>query len=123
MLDYCKFKIEHWFIDFSATNKIDYLTCVIIHDNLTCVHYHEMHNKQNNTINNTWHVWKYEIISCVEKDISLIRFAHSWDILVNTQNKFNISAHPCIILYAILYIQNIKSIKLSIEYSIYWLID
>ena len=25
-------KIE-WFIDFSATNKIDNLTCVIIHDN------------------------------------------------------------------------------------------
>ena len=44
-------------------------------------------------------VWKYEIISRVEQDISLVRFAHSWDILVNTQNKFHISAHPCIILY------------------------
>ena len=30
--------------------------------------------------------WKYEIISRVEQDISLIRFAHSWDILVNTRN-------------------------------------
>ena len=26
------YKIE-WFIDFSATNKIDNLTCMIIHDN------------------------------------------------------------------------------------------
>ena len=31
------------FIDFSATNKIDNLTCVIIHDNLTCVDYPETH--------------------------------------------------------------------------------
>ena len=29
-------------------------------------------------------VWKYEIISRVEHDVSLVRFAHSWDILVNT---------------------------------------
>ena len=43
--------------------------------------------------------WKYEIISRVEQDISLIRFAHSWDILINTRNKFHISARPCIILY------------------------
>ena len=43
-------------------------------------------------------VWKYEIISRVEQDISLIHFAPSWDILVNTQNKFHIFAHPCIIL-------------------------
>ena len=27
-------KIIEWFIDFSNTNKIDNLTCVIIHDNL-----------------------------------------------------------------------------------------
>ena len=26
-------------------------------------------------------------------------FAYSWDIPVNIQNKFHISAHPCIILY------------------------
>ena len=38
-------------------------------------------------------VWKYEIISRVEQDISLVRFAYSWDILVNTRNKFHISAH------------------------------
>ena len=43
-------------------------------------------------------VWKYEIISRVEQDISLV---DSWDILVNTRNKFHISAHPCIILYCI----------------------
>ena len=36
------YKIE-CFIDFSATNKINNLTCVIIHDNLTCVNYHETH--------------------------------------------------------------------------------
>ena len=30
-------------------------------------------------------VWEYEIISRVEQDISLVRFAHLWDILVNTQ--------------------------------------
>ena len=47
-------------------------------------------------------VWKYEIISRVEQDISLVRFAHSSDILVNTRNKFQISAHPCIILYLLL---------------------
>ena len=47
-------------------------------------------------------VWKYEIISLVEQEyISLVRFAHSWDILVNTRNKFHIFAHPCIILYII----------------------
>ena len=33
-------------------------------------------------------VWKYEIISRVDQDI-----------LVNTRNKFYISARPCIILY------------------------
>ena len=30
---------------------------------------------------------------------SLVRFAHSWDILVNTRNKFHSYAHTCIILY------------------------
>ena len=44
-------------------------------------------------------VWKYEIVYRVEQDISFVHFAHSWDILVNTWNKFHISAHPCIILY------------------------
>ena len=43
-------------------------------------------------------VWKYEIISRAEQDISLVRFAHSRDIQVNTRNKFHISAHSCIIL-------------------------
>ena len=46
-------------------------------------------------------VWKYEIISRVVQDISLVRYAHSWDILINTRNKFHISAHPCIILYLV----------------------
>ena len=44
-------------------------------------------------------VWKYEIISRVEQDISHVRFARSWDILVNIRNKFHISEHPRIILY------------------------
>ena len=48
-------------------------------------------------------VWKYEIISRVEQDISLVRFAHFKDILVNTRNILHISAHPCIILYIIIY--------------------
>ena len=43
-------------------------------------------------------VWKYKIISRVEQDISLVRL-YSWGILVNTRNKFHISAHQCIILY------------------------
>ena len=38
-------------------------------------------------------VWKYEIISRIEQDISFVRFAHKWDILGNTRNKFHISAH------------------------------
>ena len=50
--------------------------------------------------------WKYEIISHIEQDISLVRFAHLWDILVNTRNKFHISAHPCIILYLICWSQH-----------------
>ncbi len=29
--------------------------------------------------------WKYEIFSRVDKDISLLRFARSWDILVKIQ--------------------------------------
>ena len=36
------YKIE-WFIEFFATNKIDNLACVITHDNLTIVDYHETH--------------------------------------------------------------------------------
>jgi hypothetical protein len=44
--------------------------------------------------------WKYtRFISRVEHDISLIRCAHSWDIMFNTRNKSGISAHQCIILY------------------------
>ena len=75
---------------------------------ISCVNYHEIQyctlflwgNRTIYIINRTIHTcrcWKYEIISCVEQDISLIvRFAHSWDILVNTWNKFHIPAHPCI---------------------------
>ena len=38
-----------------------------------------------------------KFISRVEQDISLVRFAHSWDILVNTRNEFHISAHPVLL--------------------------
>jgi hypothetical protein len=37
----------------------------------------------------------------VELDISLVRCAHSWDIMFNTRNKSGISKHPCIILYIV----------------------
>ena len=37
-------------------------------------------------------VWKYEIISRAEQDISLVRFAHSWDILVKTRNISHIQS-------------------------------
>ena len=37
-----------------------------------------------------------KLISRVEQDISLFRFAHKWDIVVNTQNQFHISKHPSI---------------------------
>ena len=56
-------------------------------------------------------VWKCEIISRVEQDISLVRFSHSWTILVNTRNRFDISAHLCIILhvyYQLLYLDFAK---------------
>ena len=66
-----------------------------------------LYNKQNNIYMD---VWKYEIISRDEQDISLVRFAHSWDILVNTRNKFHISAHP----YIFLYIFAIASVEQSI---------
>ena len=36
------YNIEY-FIDFVTINKIDNLTCVIIHDNYICVDYHETH--------------------------------------------------------------------------------
>ena len=42
-----------------------------------------------------------KFISRVQQDISLVRFAHLWDIVVNTRNKFLISSHPCIILHHI----------------------
>ena len=35
-------------------------------------------------------VWKYEFISRVEQDISLVRFAHSWDILPHIHVFFSI---------------------------------
>ena len=55
--------------------------------------------------------WKYEIISRVEQDISLVRFAHSWDILVNIRNKFHISAHPCIFLYLFRWLKTTFSLR------------
>jgi hypothetical protein len=54
-----------------------------------------LYNKQKNT----WVLGNTRFISRVEHDISLVRCAHSWDIMFNTRNKSGISAHPCIILY------------------------
>jgi hypothetical protein len=46
-------------------------------------------------------------------DISLVRCAHSWDIMFNTRNKYGISAHPCIILYLVLYYCNCVTLFIS----------
>ena len=54
-----------------------------------------LYNKQKNT----WVLGNTRFISRVEHDISLVRCAHSLDIMFNTRNKFSISVHPCIILY------------------------
>ena len=43
-----------------------------------------------------------KFISRVDQDIPLVRFAHSWDILVNIWNEFHISAHPCILYFFVL---------------------
>ena len=53
-------------------------------------------------------VWKYKIISRVEQNISLVRFAHSQDILVNTRNKFHIStpAHVLFTIYSVICINS-----------------
>ena len=32
----------------------------------------------------------FGIANRIDQDILLVRFAHSWDILVNTRNKFHI---------------------------------
>ena len=55
--------------------------------------------------------WKYvlgnmKFISRVEQDISLVRFAHSWDILVNTRNKFHISMYYSLFNTSIAQISN-----------------
>jgi hypothetical protein len=59
-----------------------------------------LYNKQKNT----WVLGNTRFISRVEHDISLVRCAHSWDIMFNTRNKSGISAHPCIILSLYIYI-------------------
>ena len=41
-----------------------------------------------------WNRVVYCKLFLVLNRISLVRFAHLWDILVNTRNKFHISAHP-----------------------------
>jgi hypothetical protein len=47
----------------------------------------------------TWVLGNTRFISRVEHDISLVRSAHSWDIMFNPRNRSGISVHPCIILY------------------------
>jgi hypothetical protein len=44
--------------------------------------------------------------------LSLVRCAHSWDIMFNTRNKSGISANPCIILY-LLFVEPLASTVLS----------
>ena len=46
-------------------------------------------------------VRKYEIISGVEQDISLVRFAHSQVSWSTLEINFLFCTHPCIILYLI----------------------
>ena len=50
------------------------------------------------------HAWEYGIyFPCVEQDlISLVHFVHAWDILVNIQNKFHISAHHVLLILYII---------------------
>ena len=46
-----------------------------------------------------------KLISRVEQDIPLFRFAHKWDIVVKIQNQFHISKHPSILyLYETAYV-------------------
>ena len=57
------YKIE-WFIEFSATNKIDNLTCVIIHDNiLSILLVLEKQNVDGKTIYST-HNYRFSRFAC-----------------------------------------------------------
>jgi hypothetical protein len=89
----------HWEKSYLNTRKkYDIFTC----ENIICckTHCHGrllfftefcLYNKQKNT----WVLGNTRFISSVEHDISLVRCAHSWDIMFNTRNKSGISAHPC----------------------------
>ena len=65
-----------------------------------------------------------KFISRVEQNISLVRFDHSWDILVNTWNKFHISRHTCIILclnHALSsFLSNLNHIHIFFDYLKYF---
>jgi hypothetical protein len=96
----------HWEKSYLNTRKkYDIFTC----ENIICckTHCHGrfiefcLYNKQKNT----WMLGNTRFISRVEHDISLVRCAHSWDIMFNTRNKSGISAHPCIILYIIYHLR------------------
>ena len=52
-----------------------------------------LYNKQNKYMD-WWMFGNMNYFSCWT-----CRISYSWDILVNTRNKFHISAHPCTILY------------------------
>ncbi len=45
---------------------------------------------------------KYLDVRNVDQGISQVSEANEWDILVNTRNKFDISKHPCVVLFNIL---------------------
>ena len=102
---FTKFEFEKFFPFFyiistqrSIHQKLDTNSCFAnlrAISNLCSFFWYTLYNKQKNT----WVLGNTRFISRVEHDISLVRCAHSWDIMFNTRNKSGISAHPCIILY------------------------
>ena len=56
----------------------------------------------------------------LDKDILLLRFAHSWDILANTRNKFHISTHPCIILVVVVVVKTLFKSHTLTSSTISW---
>ena len=57
----------------------------------------------NRTLHKCLEIWKWNYFSCWTG--YLVCFARSWDILVNIRNRFQIPAHPCIILYVYVFAQ------------------
>ena len=106
------------FIRISGTDKTDNLTCEIIYDNFTCENHRFSNNHQSwlldilywwktcSLYNKQKNTWVLRNTSCWTRYFSLVHCAQSWDIMFNTRNKSGISAHPCIILYIKLLLNN-----------------